>query len=197
MSGSSRSLPMDAPFGVALRWWRERRRLSLSQLGAQVYASRQHLSEVELGHRGPGLDLAKRLDLALDAQSDLARRLDAAPGGAQGVTAVRLPLLSASEAEAQMVELLSELERSDVGSGSIDAAEQVAEHLCSAYSTTSAAVLLPQSLSSSATPSRWHTASSHSGSGAGSWSPRAGSRCSARASSSTAELCRQRTRPVP
>jgi transcriptional regulator with XRE-family HTH domain len=144
MSDEPRSLPTDAPFGVALRWWRERRRLSLSQLGARVYASRQHLSEVELGHRGPGLELAKRLDLALDAQCDLARRLDATPGGAKGVTAVRLPLLSASEAEAQMVELLAELERSDVGSGSIDAAEQVAEHLCSAYSTTPAAVLLPQ-----------------------------------------------------
>jgi transcriptional regulator with XRE-family HTH domain len=144
MGDEWRSLPSDAPFGVALRWWRERRRLSLTQLGGKVHTARQHLSEVELGHRGCSLDLAKRLDSALDAQCDLVRRLDVTPDQPGRVKAVRLPLLTASEAEAQMVDLLAELERSDVGAASIDAVEQVTEHLCSAYSTTPAEVLLPQ-----------------------------------------------------
>ena len=144
MGDDLRSLPTDAPFGVAVRWWRERRRLSLTQLGARVHAARQHLCEVELGHRGCSLGLAKRLDQALDAQCDLVRRLDVTPERPQRTAAVRLPLRTASEAEAQMVDLLAEIERSDVGTGSVDAVEQVVEHLCAAYSTTPADVLLPQ-----------------------------------------------------
>jgi transcriptional regulator with XRE-family HTH domain len=67
-------LPSDAPYRVALRWWRQRRRLSLGELGALVYCTRQHLSAIELGERRGSLDTAERLDGALNAAGDLLRR---------------------------------------------------------------------------------------------------------------------------
>jgi hypothetical protein len=67
-------LAADAPYRVALHWWRRRREMSLGALGTLAFCTRQHLSAMELGERRGSLDTAERLDRSLGAAGDLLQR---------------------------------------------------------------------------------------------------------------------------
>jgi helix-turn-helix protein len=61
------------PFGVELRRLRIAAGISLSDLAARLAYSKSHLSKVEAGIKGPSADLARRCDVALNAQGVLVR----------------------------------------------------------------------------------------------------------------------------
>lgn len=62
---------MTESFGVLLRDLRTGARLSLRALGARVHYSAAYLSQLELGQKPPGAEVAARLDAALDADGAL------------------------------------------------------------------------------------------------------------------------------
>jgi transcriptional regulator with XRE-family HTH domain len=74
LASPQQPLASDAPYRVALHWWRRRREMSLGALGALAFCTRQHLSAMELGERRGSLDTAERLDRALGAAGDLLQR---------------------------------------------------------------------------------------------------------------------------
>jgi transcriptional regulator with XRE-family HTH domain len=77
--GSTSLTPNASPrhlLGAELRRWRHTRGLSVSQLAAMVYVSRELLQKVESAHRNASADLVAACDLALDTGGVLARLLE-------------------------------------------------------------------------------------------------------------------------
>lgn len=72
-------LIVDPRFGAELRRLRTVAGISLRQLAPLVLSSRGHLHDIEIGRRRPTVDLAQRLDDALNAAGHLARLVRPAP----------------------------------------------------------------------------------------------------------------------
>lgn len=54
-------------FGAQLRYWRQRRRLSLAQLGKAVYASADLIGKIEKAQRWPSVALVEECEAVLDS----------------------------------------------------------------------------------------------------------------------------------
>ena len=60
-------------WGSELRAWRDRRGLSLAELGARIFYNASHLGKFERGERIPPRHVAEACDRALDADGHLLR----------------------------------------------------------------------------------------------------------------------------
>ncbi len=73
---SAELTPLASPrhfFGAELRYWRQRRGLSLAQLGRAVYASADLIGKVEKAQRWASAALVKRCETVLDSGGVLLR----------------------------------------------------------------------------------------------------------------------------
>jgi transcriptional regulator with XRE-family HTH domain len=81
-------------FGAELRYWRNRRGLSLAQLGRVVYASADMIGKVEKAQRWPSAALVDQFEAVLDTAGIL-RRLYALAEDEQRTSSVSVPLSGA------------------------------------------------------------------------------------------------------
>ncbi|GAB3808078.1 helix-turn-helix domain-containing protein [Micromonospora zhanjiangensis] len=124
---------VDLRFPAELARLRRERGLSLRALAGKLYQSKTLLHELETGRARPTVEIAARLDEALDAGgrlSGMVRRLtaqvpEAAPGN-----------------ELKAWELARRVEASDVGTETVERLERAVDELAGAYPTTRPAELL-------------------------------------------------------
>jgi transcriptional regulator with XRE-family HTH domain len=130
---------VDPRFGELLRALLDQRGISYRALASRVYQSKSHLHELATGRKAPTVEVATRLDNALDAGGSLL-----ALAGAT-LTEPRASTVDAAvDAELEAVELARRVEASDVGDGTLARLEQAADDMAMSYASTPPAQLLPR-----------------------------------------------------
>ncbi|GAA0723565.1 helix-turn-helix transcriptional regulator [Dactylosporangium roseum] len=130
---------VDPRFGDLLRALLEARGLSYRGLAARVYQGKSYVHDLATGRAAPTVDVAKRLDEALDA------------GGAL-IALVQAPLVGpppgveepATDAELEAIELVRRVEASDIGDGTLSRLEEAADRMAMSYAGTPPEELLPR-----------------------------------------------------
>jgi transcriptional regulator with XRE-family HTH domain len=124
---------VDPRFADVLRRLRAERGLSLRDLARRAVHGKSYLHELETGAKPPTVEVAKRLDIVLQARGELAALVR--PAGA--------PLMAA-DGELEAVELSRRVAASDVGPETLDRLERAVDDLAIAYATTPPEILLPR-----------------------------------------------------
>ncbi|GAA2327644.1 helix-turn-helix transcriptional regulator [Dactylosporangium salmoneum] len=128
----------DPTFGQRLRELIEQRRTSYRALAARVHHGKTHVHDLATGRKAPTVDLAQRLDDALDAGGELVALAGSTSRPAAAAAAGDV------DAEIEALELARRVEVSDVSDGTLDRLERVADRMAMAYAGTAPAELLPR-----------------------------------------------------
>jgi transcriptional regulator with XRE-family HTH domain len=123
---------VDPRFAETLRRLRAERGLSLRDLARRAVHGKSYLHEIETGAKPPTVDLARRLDIALDARGELAALVQ------PGVVAVF------ADGEMDALELARRVAATDVSDETLTRLEEAADDLAMAYATTPPEELLPR-----------------------------------------------------
>lgn len=130
---------VDPRFGDLLRALLEARGLSYRALAARVYQSKTYVHDVATGRAAPTVDVAKRLDEALQAGGALVALVQA-----PALAAPPPPGKAPTDAELEAIELVRRIEASDVSDGTLCRLEEAADRMAMSYAATPPEELLPQ-----------------------------------------------------
>lgn len=131
-------------FGGELQRLMKARDIGVRELARQVPCNPGYISNLRGGKKRPSPQTAGRLDEVLDAGGTLAalalqpasrsRSPADRGGGASGPG-------EAADGALELIELMQRLERSDIGSGTLDALQAASDRLCRSYPTVPAPIL--------------------------------------------------------
>jgi transcriptional regulator with XRE-family HTH domain len=123
---------VDPEFPSRMRALLDQRGMSYRALAAHTYQSKSHLHEIATGQKAPTVELARRIDQALDANGELAALVQPASTATDEEVA----------AELAAVELERRVEASDVSAVTVARLEGIADEVAMAYPSTPPAQLL-------------------------------------------------------
>nr|BFE57672.1 hypothetical protein GCM10020063_021980 [Dactylosporangium thailandense] len=127
---------VDPRFGDLLRALLEARGISYRALAARVYQGKTYVHDLATGRAAPTVEVAQRLDEALDAGGSLVALVQPQPAVPPAAPSV--------DAELEAIELARRVEASDVSDGTLTRLEQAADRMAMSYAATPPADLVPQ-----------------------------------------------------
>ena len=130
---------VDPRFGDLLRALLEARGLSYRALAARVYQGKTYVHDLATGRAVPTVEVAKRLDEALEAGGALVALVQAPAVAAPPPTGE-----APADAELEAIALVRRIEASDVSDGTLCRLEEAADRMAMSYAATPPEELLPQ-----------------------------------------------------